>query len=215
MKSCFLALASFAIAIGTPAGAATTDIDWTGELPFHNSVLRLDFTVSETATVTIFTSSWVSSGSSGGFDPVLGIWTADGNLIREQDDGIVGSTSSNNVLYPHGAWDAYFSEVLNPGSYFVTVAAYDNLARSMFYADGFDLDQEAPIPFSQWFQPSNGLRSSHFAVHILGAAGSTNPGQGSDPDPNPDPIAIPEPGTVGLLGAGLLAMSAAAHRFRR
>lgn len=174
-----------------PAGAhASLDFDFFGTMPYHNSVLSFDFDVSTSADRTFFSSSW----DDGGFDPMLGLWTSSGSLINFQDDGSnVGSTLSNGVSYTHGNWDSYYSVFLDPGSYILTLSAYDNFNVSNTLSDGFALDGAAPIPIASWDQPANGFRTADYAFHILNV----------DAVEFEAPTAVPEPSTYLLLGMGL------------
>ncbi len=133
---------------------------------------------------------------------MLGLWTSSGNLINFQDDGgKVGSTLSNGALYSHGIWDSYYDVFLDQGSYILTLTTYDNFNVGNTLAEGFDLDNEDPIFITEWDQPANGFRSNAWAFHILNVDEATGPGP-----------SVPEPGTVLLLGAGILGMLYSSRR---
>lgn len=181
------------------AGSAlATDYDFSGQLPYHNTVLSFSFTANGTSTVTLFSSSW----DDGGFDPMLGLWTSGGDRIQFQDDGHnTGSTYSNGVSYTHGNWDSYYTEILQAGSYIVTLSTFPNWNLGNTLSAGFTYDGQVGIPVPQWNEPSNGYRTANYAFHILGVdtANQNNP--------------VPEPSTLLLLGAGLLGLGFARKRF--
>ncbi|WFS64212.1 DVUA0089 family protein [Pseudodesulfovibrio thermohalotolerans] len=174
---------------GVPAQAY--DYDYFGNMEYHNDVLRFDFSVSTSGERIFFSSSW----DDGGFDPMLGLWDAAGNLIYFQDDGgLVGSQLSNGVSYDYEEWDSFYTVLLDPGSYFLTLTTYDNFNISDSYSDGFYRAGETPILISEWSQPSNGFRTDDYAFHILNVDTASGPGE-TPP--------VPEPSTVVLLIAGL------------
>jgi hypothetical protein len=89
--------------------AAALDFDFSGNFTKDNDVVLINFTVGGSGAdiVTVFSSSWLSGEPPAGFDPMLGIWDAAGNLIAFQDDGHnVGTTLSNGVPYNHGTWNS-------------------------------------------------------------------------------------------------------------
>lgn len=182
--ACVLFLGSFS----DRADAGLVEYDYSGNLTYHNDVLQFRFSVTESSLVTLFSSSW----HRGGFDPIMALWDAAGNLLMEQDDGHnVGTTMSNGVEYRHGNWDSYFSQIVDAGSYIVTIATYNNWALGSLLSDGFTFDSDNPALIADWYQPSNGNKESFFEFHILGA------NQASGPSPTP------EPGTIVLMALGL------------
>ncbi|WCB48240.1 DVUA0089 family protein [Nitratidesulfovibrio vulgaris] len=175
--------------------SAAMDYDFFGNLPYHNTVLRFDFDVSTTGERTFFSSSW----DDGGFDPMLGLWSAAGNKIEFQDDGgRTGSTASNGILYTHGNWDSYYTVNLAPGSYILTLSTYNNFNVGDLLSQGFDFDGTNPIPIASWDQPANGYRTSNYAFHIL------NVDRAVIDDPT---VPTPEPSTIILMGLGFGALA--------
>lgn len=186
------------------AAALGADYDFSGTFDYDNDILQFNFTVNTAGNVTIFSSSW----DDGGFDPILAMWDAAGNLIAEQDDGHnIGFTASNAVSYDHGDWDTYFTQSLAAGDYIATVAQYDNFANGGTLAAGFNHDGNPNFTFDNGWGPQpyfNGIwdipndpRTGDWAFHIL------NVGDVIVVDPT---IPVPVPGAFLLssLGMGLV-----------
>lgn len=134
---------------GTAADAA--DFDFNGNFANDNDVLRFNFSVGSSGTVTLLTSSWLA----GGFDPILTLWDGAGNQLAEQDDGgLGGSQSSNGVSLNYGEFDSYLAINLVAGNYLATLTQYDNFSVSSVLADGFLRD--ADPTFTAAFGCSNG-----------------------------------------------------------
>lgn len=198
MRKNLFVVAFFLLFISSSPAFSATDYDFFGTMDHHNDVLQFNFSVSTLGARTFFSSSW----DEGNFDPMLGLWSASGDLIYFQDDGLnTGSTFSNGIQYTHGTWDSYYDVLLDPGSYILTLTTYNNFNVGNTLAEGFKLDNEDPIFITEWDQPSNGVRASAWAFHILNVDEATGPGP-----------SVPEPGTVLLLGAGILGMLYSSRR---
>ncbi|OAI29136.1 MULTISPECIES: DVUA0089 family protein [Methylomonas] len=142
--------------IGGPAGAA--DFDFAGNFSRDNSVVRFDFSIANPGNVTLFTSSWLK----GGFDPILTLWDAGGQLLAEQDDGNGGGVAfSNGVPLSYGEFDSYLTANLVAGDYIATLTQYDNFAVSSALADGFLRDADP------WFTQVFGCGNAQFCEGSL------------------------------------------------
>lgn len=186
------------------AFAAPMDFDFSGTFTNDNDIVLLDFSVGSDSNITIFSSSWIDGDSGLGFDPILAIWDADGNLVQEQDDGgNIGSTMSNDVLYAHGEWDTYFDVFLASGSYTASIGQYDNFAVSNLLSDGFEEDGNPNFTFDNGFGPEamfNGVwsdtdaRTGDWEFHILNVDEAIVVVE-------PTPVSVPA--TFALFGLGL------------
>lgn len=186
--------------------AMPMDFDFSGTFTNDDDVALIDFTVGSDSDITIFTSSWLEGDSGLGFDPILAIWTSAGDLIEEQEDGFeIDSAMSNGVLYEYGEWDSFLEIFLTAGDYIASITQFDNLANSDNLADGFERDGETSFTFDDDFGPEplfNGVwsdtdaRTGDWALHII----DVNP---ADTGP---PTSVPEPGSLALLGIGLLGL---------
>lgn len=192
-KKAFFAIVLASLMAGAPAFSA--DFDFSGYMPYHNTVLLFGISVAAPSDVTLFSSSW----DDGNFDPMLGFWTSAGDLIAFQDDGLnIGTTSSNGFPYDHGTWDSYYAVPgLAAGSYLVTLTTFANFNNGATLSAGFAYDGQTPIPISGWDQPANptGHDGSYYAFHILNVNEATH-----------TPPSVPVAGALWLLGSGLVGL---------
>lgn len=184
-----LALA-LAGALAAPAAQAA-DLVFDGQLAFHNSLVQIDFTLDATASVQLWTDSWQSGLN---FDPQLTLWQA-GQLLAANDD-------ADPLGAGQGYYDAALALTLDAGSYRVVLHAAGNDAVGSTLAAGFSLAGEAPLPLADWTQPSSDLnagdqKGSFWQLHL---------------DNVTQAAAVPEPASVALMLAGLLAVATAARR---
>lgn len=82
--------------------AAGSDFDFTGNLTYHNDIHYYKIVMQKGADTQLFTTLWLG----GNFDPMLAIWTADGELLEFMDDALYSrSVKSNGVSYTFGRKD--------------------------------------------------------------------------------------------------------------
>lgn len=198
------ALRHIALALAVSAGLASpgaqaADFTRSGSLVYNTDVVQIDFTVSTSGAVRLWTDSWQAGLN---FDPVLGLFSATGALLQVGDD-----TSDPAALLPgQGGYD---SQLLLPalaaGQYRLTLSASSNDPLGPTLADGFLLAGTVPVLISEWNQPSydinkNDQKGGAWQVHLDGV----------------DAVSVvPEPASQALLLAGLLAGVAVVAARRR
>lgn len=186
MLSVVLAL-FLVFSLGTAASAS--DFDFNGTFSYGYDVASFKFTINESSTVTLFTSSYAQ----GGFDPYLTLWTGSGAYIEGNDDDGDESIDygySNGNRYLIGLFDAYVLWELSAGDYIVTLTQFGNSANSDSLGGGFFEDNNPEFDFSG--------RDAAFRIHIVNVAEAVQLGDGAAPAP------VPAPATLILFGTGLL-----------
>lgn len=173
---------------------------FSGNIANHNDIVRVDFTLANDATnVRVWTDSFLATGPTQNgpgtnFDPVTALWnTNTGELLDENDD-------DDSIDPSQTYFDSGFSlATLAAGNYFFTVAAYPNEANGDNISEGFEADDEEPIPIANFDQPANegNLRGTFWRINLDGVDGAVGP-----IDPNPSEV--PVPGAVWLFGSALL-----------
>jgi hypothetical protein len=157
------------------------------------------------ATLTAFTSSYAQ----GGFAPVLTLVGAAGGYRQAPGSSNVCPGLSSNGEF---CWDAKFATTLQAGSYTLVLTQDGNLALGDTLGDGFSLDGWTDYT-SQMYQGVSGencinvdasQRSCNFALTVDIAP--DQPAAGGD---------VPEPGSLALFGAALLAAAARRRHLRR
>lgn len=116
------ALAFLASAFGRQADASTTTVS--GSFTADNSVYSLPFTTTGTQSYTFLTTSYAS----GGFVPVLTLFSSSGSVIGfDGADGMckAGMTPSSSTGICD---DAFLKETLSAGSYILDLTEFPNVA---------------------------------------------------------------------------------------
>lgn len=187
MKAIRSIAAGMALVVTTSANAAL--FNFTGTIEYHNDVVYTYFSLDQDATdVRVWTDSFMSGTN---FDPITALWKADGTLLGENDDNASINPATQTV------YDSGFAlDFLAAGEYIFTVATYDNFAMGDNLSDGFAFDGETPIVLADWDQPANDINMGpNWSVWLDGVDSASNPG---------DPTPVPEPGSLALLGLGML-----------
>ena len=143
MKSitAFLAFAAASFSFAAPASA--TDFSYTGSLNDPNDVLMFNFTVGSPSTITLRSYSYAGGTnaagtpiSGGGFDPILTLFNSTGLEINHNDDGGSAHVPCDGTR----CYDVYLQQLLNPGTYTVSIQAYSNFAIGPNLSNGFEND---------------------------------------------------------------------------
>jgi hypothetical protein len=188
-------LAALGVAMSTQLATAA-DFTFSGNILYHNDVVRIDFTLDNNATdVRVWTDSFRSGEN---FDPITAVWRLpDGALVGENDDD--DTIAPGQTYYDSGL----VFPSLPAGNYAFTITPYDNFAPDNL-AEPFGYAGETPIPIAEWCQPAsddcNDQKGTFWQVHLTGVDGAIPP--------------IPEPASYALLAAGLLMVGVAARRRR-
>jgi hypothetical protein len=175
------------------------DFSFTGNFEHNDEVQEFNFTVTApTSDVTLRTWSWTGGTNAagtevagGGFDPILALFDASGNLLGQNDDG--GSER-----------DSLLTHALSVGNYTATVTQYNSFAHGSLLADGFQ----------GTYLTNFGSRDSHWALDILNVNTAS---LGASYISEVSPPLIPEPESYALLlaGLGLVTFMAGTHASRK
>jgi len=179
MKKMFI-IGLVLVTLGFSVAAQAGTFHFTGNIQYHNDVVQFNFNLANDAfNVRVWTDSFQNGVN---FDPITALWKGNGDLIAENDDN--PSVNPGTQTY----WDSGFTlPSLSAGNYIFTVASYANFAKGSNLADGFLYDGQTPIPIQQWWNQGAGYWSVWF--------------DGVD-----QVTVVPLPGTLLLLGSGLLSL---------
>lgn len=207
-----LALLTFAAITGaSPARAQLSNQVITGNFTQDNDVLLERFTLSSTATYKFFTTSYGggvndngTTTPSGGFDPNLGVYNAQGDQLAFNDDG--GSSQVNADPNTHNDWDASLTTTLTPGTYYLALAQYQNEVIGGNFRNGFTNDGN-PDYTRAFVQNGRGSAQAPF-VDEQGNQRTGNYTLNITAAPVPEASTLVSTGLLLLLGIGGAAWSA-------
>ena len=190
MKKIHIAILAMGFVTGSVNAA---DFSFTGNFEHDDEVQEFNFTVTApTSDVTLRTWSYAGGTNAagaevarGGFDPIVTLFDASGNLIDLDDDThfVIDPVSGN-------AYDSFLMLTLSAGNYTATVTQFNSFANGPLLADGFH---------GTFFTNFNN-RDSHWALDIsnvnTASVGASYISENIFPP-------IPEPESYALLLAGL------------
>ena len=192
-------LAALALA-GSGVLPAST-LSFSGNFTHDDDVVLIPFSISGSTLVTIQTTSFADGST--GFEPVLTLFDGLGTFMFQDAGGNAPLDCGARLIDPASGFclDAYIQQTLGPGSYTLALSEAPN-APGGDLADGFPqagMGDFTGLPFGKtgpFYLFEGSQRTSAWALQIDGAA-------------------VPEPGTMGLLGSCLLGTALLGLRLRR
>ncbi len=160
--------------------AATTHFSFTGTFAKDDETRFFNFTIPAAGPVTLRTFSFGGGTNaagtaipSGGFDPTISLFDANGNLIATNQDGgcsLVAAEPKTGFC-----WDAYMTVQLPAGNYKVLLTQSDNTANGPTIDDSFVFAGSGNFTSGDDTQPGffddSGIqRTGDFALDVVGPA---------------------------------------------
>jgi hypothetical protein len=193
------------------SSVSATTLSYTGQFTYDNDVQLFSFTVGALSTVGLRTYSYAGGTNAagqtiarGGFDPIMELFNSAGQLIGQQDDSVCGKVGTDSVTQQ--CWDINFVMELAPGTYTASLQQYNNYSVSDKLADGFYFQGVQNQNFRNGFVDEMDVkRNGAWAFDILNV----------NPAALPEPSEVPEPGSLGLMGAAMIGMTVLRRRRAR
>jgi PEP-CTERM motif len=180
-------------------------LSFSGNFSTDDVVVLIPFMVVNSGPVVIQTTSFAASD---GFEPVLTLYDASGNLFLQDATGgtTPGGCGVRSIDSVSGfCLDAVIQNFLNAGAYTLALTEYDNIPGGPTLADGFPQTGNGNFTGPEFLGSDGSFilfdgeqRTSDWALNI---------------DVSGEPVApVPEPAPLGLIGIGLMASLFAARR---